>query len=238
MPTTAPSGPETLEDTPAVWSAVFASSLGAFALVASEFMPVSLLTPMAADLQISEGQAGQSIAVSGAFAVITSLFITRIAGRLDRRRRLLLLTGIMVCAGIATALAQNYATFMVARIPVGVAVGGFWSLSAAIAMRLVPDNQIPKALAIVNDGNALASAVAAPLRSFLGSIAGWPGARDAALTSSTSLTSFRLEELAKHLTTGRAKSYWFMLEPLVMSKAVFDRLSSEPSRRTCRASGS
>ncbi|UPK32317.1 TRAP transporter substrate-binding protein DctP [Bradyrhizobium sp. 186] len=53
------------------------------------------------------------------------------------------------------------------------------------------------------------------------------GACKAALTSSTSLTSFRLEELAKHLTTGRAKSYWFMLEPLVMSKAVFDRLSNE-----------
>ena len=53
------------------------------------------------------------------------------------------------------------------------------------------------------------------------------GACDAALTSSTSLVSFRLEELAKHLTTGRAKSYWFMLEPLLMSKAVFDRLSNE-----------
>ena len=53
------------------------------------------------------------------------------------------------------------------------------------------------------------------------------GACDAALTSSTSLTSFRLEEIAKHLTTGRAKSYWFMLEPLLMSKAVFDRLSGE-----------
>jgi TRAP-type transport system periplasmic protein len=53
------------------------------------------------------------------------------------------------------------------------------------------------------------------------------GACDAALTSSTSLTSFRLEELAKHLTTGRAKSYWFMLEPLLISKAIFDRLSNE-----------
>jgi TRAP-type C4-dicarboxylate transport system substrate-binding protein len=53
------------------------------------------------------------------------------------------------------------------------------------------------------------------------------GACDAALTSSTSLTSFRLEELAKHLTTGRARSYWFMLEPLLMSKAAFDRLSNE-----------
>src|SRR3954447_17737781 len=53
------------------------------------------------------------------------------------------------------------------------------------------------------------------------------GACDAGITSSTSLISFRLEEIAKHLTTGRAKSYWFMLEPLLMSKAVFDRLSNE-----------
>jgi TRAP-type C4-dicarboxylate transport system substrate-binding protein len=53
------------------------------------------------------------------------------------------------------------------------------------------------------------------------------GACDAALTSSTSLISFRLEELARHLTTGRAKSYWFMFEPLLMSKAVFDRLPKE-----------
>jgi TRAP-type C4-dicarboxylate transport system substrate-binding protein len=50
------------------------------------------------------------------------------------------------------------------------------------------------------------------------------GAMDAALTSSTSLISFRLEEVSKFLTTGRGKSYWFMLEPLLMSKIVFDKL--------------
>jgi TRAP-type C4-dicarboxylate transport system substrate-binding protein len=53
------------------------------------------------------------------------------------------------------------------------------------------------------------------------------GAMDAALTSSTSLISFRLEEVSKALTTGRGKSYWFMLEPLMMSKAAFDRLTKE-----------
>jgi TRAP-type C4-dicarboxylate transport system substrate-binding protein len=51
------------------------------------------------------------------------------------------------------------------------------------------------------------------------------GACDAALTSSTSLISFRLEEVAKSLTTGRGKSYWYMLEPLIMSKEIFDKLS-------------
>src|SRR5262249_50434994 len=53
------------------------------------------------------------------------------------------------------------------------------------------------------------------------------GAGDAALTSSRSLISFRLEELAKSLTTGRGKSYWFMLEPVIMSKMVFDKLSKK-----------
>lgn len=50
------------------------------------------------------------------------------------------------------------------------------------------------------------------------------GACDAGITSSTSLISFRLEEVAKHLTSGAGQSYWFMLEPLMMSKAVFDKL--------------
>jgi TRAP-type C4-dicarboxylate transport system substrate-binding protein len=50
------------------------------------------------------------------------------------------------------------------------------------------------------------------------------GACDAGITSSTSLISFRLEEVAKSLTSGASASYWFMLEPLMMSKAIFDGL--------------
>lgn len=50
------------------------------------------------------------------------------------------------------------------------------------------------------------------------------GALDAAMTSSTSLISFRLEEVAKQLTTGRGRTYWFMFEPLMISRAVFEQL--------------
>ena len=53
------------------------------------------------------------------------------------------------------------------------------------------------------------------------------GAMDAALTSSTSLISFRLEEVSKGLTSGRGKSYWYMFEPLMMSKTIFDKLSKD-----------
>ena len=71
---------------PAHWGGVFAMTLCVFALIASEFMPVSLLTPMASDLKISEGMAGQGIAISGAFAVLTSLSISSIAGRINRKK--------------------------------------------------------------------------------------------------------------------------------------------------------
>ena len=62
------------------------------------------------------------------------------------------------------------------------------------------------------------------------------GAMDAALTSSTSLISFRLEEVSKALTTGRTGAYWFMFEPLMMSKAIYDRLPAD-QRATIMAVG-
>lgn len=158
------------------WGAVLAMSLAAFALVASEFMPVSLLTPLAADLHISEGQAGQGISVSGLFALLTSLAIAAVAARVDRKGLLLALTVLMILSGTVVALATNYLAFMLGRALIGVAIGGFWSLSAATAMRLVPAAQVPRALALVNGGNALATVIAAPLGSFLGGLIGWRGA--------------------------------------------------------------
>ena len=56
------------------------------------------------------------------------------------------------------------------------------------------------------------------------------GSLDAAVTSSTSLVSFRLEELAKSLTAGKGRSFWFMLEPLLMSKSIFDSLPPDQQK--------
>jgi predicted MFS family arabinose efflux permease len=165
-----------VETRSASWGAVIAMSLTAFALVASEFMPVSLLTPIAADLGVTEGQAGQAISVSGIFAVLTSLFIASLVGSLDRKRVLLALTGLMMLSGAVVALAPNYLSFMIGRALIGVVIGGFWSMSAATAMRLVPDRQVPQALSILNGGSALAMVLGAPLGSYLGSVIGWRGA--------------------------------------------------------------
>ncbi|WP_423815548.1 MFS transporter [Pseudomonas putida] len=175
----APKGTDTLsatQETPTAWSGVFAMSVCAFALIASEFLPVSLLTPMAKDLHVTEGMTGQGIAISGAFAVFTSLFISALAGSLNRKALLLGLTLAMGISGAIVALAPNYATYMLGRALIGVVVGGFWSMSAATAIRMVPMRDVPRALAIVNGGNALATVVAAPMGAYLGTVIGWRGA--------------------------------------------------------------
>jgi TRAP-type C4-dicarboxylate transport system substrate-binding protein len=56
------------------------------------------------------------------------------------------------------------------------------------------------------------------------------GSLDAAITSSISLISFRLQEIAKNVTGGRAGSFWFMLEPLIMSKAIYDALTPDQQK--------
>lgn len=160
----------------AYWGGIFAMTLCVFVLIASEFMPVSLLTPIARDLGVTEGLAGQGIAISGALAVLTSLTLSTLAGNRNRKSLLLGLTVLMAISGIVIAIAPNYPVYMLGRALIGVVIGGFWSMSAATAIRLVPQQQVPRALAIFNGGNALATVVAAPLGSYLGATVGWRGA--------------------------------------------------------------
>src|SRR5215207_7345875 len=137
------------------WGAVFALTLCVATLIASEFMPISLLTPIAADLHMSEGRAGQAIAVSGIFAVLTSLGISSATRGIDRRRVLLALTLVMLVSGVMVALAPNAAVFMVGRALAGVVIGGYWSMSAATVTRLVPGRAAPRAGGRLDGGNAL-----------------------------------------------------------------------------------
>jgi predicted MFS family arabinose efflux permease len=158
------------------WGAVLALTLCVATLIASEFMPVSILTPIASDLNFTEGTAGQAISVSGLFAVLTSLTISSLTAGLNRRIVLLGLTVLMLVSGLMVAFAPTFAVLMAGRALLGIVIGGFWSMSAATVMQLVHEDQVPKALALVNGGNALATTIAAPLGSFLGQYIGWRGA--------------------------------------------------------------
>ena len=157
------------------WSAVGSMSMCVALLIASEFMPVSLLTPIATDLHATDGMAGQAISVSGLFAVVTSLLITKIAGHHDRRHVLLVLTAIMLMSLLSIAVAPNFIMLMGARALLGISVGGFWTLATATIMRLVTAESVPKALGVLYAGNAVATAFAAPIGSYVGGMIGWRG---------------------------------------------------------------
>ncbi|MCI3944442.1 Major facilitator superfamily protein [Pseudomonas syringae] len=169
-------GTPTTASHPPAWGAVFSMALCVVVLIASEFMPVSLLTPIAQDLGISQGQAGQAISISGFFAVLTSLLNTSLTGHLDRKHVLLGFSLLLLVSGLVVTLAPNGGLFMTGRALLGVAIGGFWSMSTATVMKLVPKESVAKGLALIHGGNALAATVAAPLGSFMGQYIGWRGA--------------------------------------------------------------
>ncbi len=149
----------------------------AFVLVSSEFMPVSLLTSIASEFGVSEGQIGfYSISISGAFALISSLFISTVAGNIDRKKLVLSLIVLMITSSAMVAFSTHYLLFVAGRAIIGIVVGGFWGMSSAVTMQLVTDKQIPKAIALVNAGSALATVIAAPVASYLGHILGWRAA--------------------------------------------------------------
>lgn len=75
--------------------------------------------------------------------MLTSLTISDLAGSLNRKYLLLGLTVLMAASGMIVALAHNYAVYMAGRALIGVVIGGFWSMSAATAIRLVPAHQVP-----------------------------------------------------------------------------------------------
>lgn len=156
-----------------VGSAVGSMALCVALLIASEFMPVSLLTPIAEDLHATQGMAGQAISISGLFAVLSSLFIAPIAGRFDRRHVLMSMTVLMLLSLVLIAVAPSFPILMTARALLGLAIGGFWSLATATVIQLVPSDRVPKALGTIFMGNAIATAFAAPIGAYLGELLGW-----------------------------------------------------------------
>lgn len=148
-------------------------TLCALTLVTSEFLPVSLLTPMAQDLGITEGQVGQTISISGLAAVVAGLTWPKFMLGTDRRMVLLAMAGLAVVSGLIAATAQGMAMMMAGRLVLGVTVGVFWSLMTPVCLRILPPSALAGGLAVVNAGVALSGTIAAPLGSLMGELIGW-----------------------------------------------------------------
>ena len=154
------------------WSAVFAVAFCVACLITVEFLPVSLLTPMAQDLGISEGLAGQSVTTTAFVAMFASLFITSMIRSTDRRYVVILFSVLLTVSCLLVSFANSFALLLVGRACLGLALGGFWAMSASLTMRLVPMRVVPKALSVIFGAVSIALVIAAPLGSFLGGVIG------------------------------------------------------------------
>ncbi|MDX6019185.1 purine ribonucleoside efflux pump NepI [Scandinavium sp. V105_16] len=155
------------------WSAVFAVAFCVACLITVEFLPVSLLTPMAQELGITEGVAGQSVTTTAFVAMFASLFITHVIGRTDRRYVVILFSVLLTLSCLLVSFATSFGLLLLGRACLGLALGGFWAMSASLTMRLVPARMVPKALSVIFGAVSIALVIAAPLGSFLGGIIGW-----------------------------------------------------------------
>jgi predicted MFS family arabinose efflux permease len=161
---------------PAFWGAVSALTLGVFALVTAEFLPASVLTPLARDLGVSVGAAGQAVTATAVVGALSAPLTPVLTGRFDRRHVMWALMALLCLSNILTIFATDLPTLLAARILLGASLGGFWSMAAALAMRLVPPASMPRAMSLIFTGVSVATVSAAPVGAYVSDTLGWRAA--------------------------------------------------------------
>ncbi|WP_214411698.1 MFS transporter [Sphaerisporangium fuscum] len=159
--------------TPANWPAVLAVMMGIFSIVTTEILPIGLLTSIGADFTVSDGTAGLMMTMPGYLAAVSAPLVTVPTARIDRRLMLCALTFLLASANFIAAAAPAYWAMLVSRVLVGVVIGGFWSIGAGLAGRLVPARSARRATAVIFSAVPLGSVLGVPLGTLIGDLAGW-----------------------------------------------------------------
>jgi predicted MFS family arabinose efflux permease len=155
------------------WLAVAAVTIGAFAFVTTEFLPVGLLSYVARELDVLPGTAGLMVTTPGIIAAISAPGLMLGAGRMDRRHVFLLLTAMLLASNLLSAFAPNFAVMLLGRALLGAALGGFWTLATSAARRLVEPKDAAKAMATILTGVTCATVIGVPLGTFIAGLASW-----------------------------------------------------------------
>ncbi|WP_394889898.1 MFS transporter [Mesorhizobium sp. AaZ16] len=154
------------------WGAVISLALGTFGLVTAEVLPASMLTPIADDLGVSDGAAGQALTATAVAAAISAPTMAIITKRLDRKTVMCEMTLLLILSNVLSAVAW-FPVFLTGRVVLGIALGGFWSISASVGRRLVPSHLLARALLIILSGVSVAGVCAAPFGVYVGNMWGW-----------------------------------------------------------------
>lgn len=155
------------------WGGLIAMMAASFALVTAEFIPSGILTPMAASLGVTPGQAGQTVTVTAVVGFLVAPTIASLVPRLDRRTLLVALALVATVSNLVVAVADSLWLVLVARVLLGAALSGFWAMSLTIAASLASPERLGRAMSIVTLGTSVATVAGVPIAVVVSTVADW-----------------------------------------------------------------
>lgn len=155
------------------WLPLIGLTLSAFVFNTSEFMPIGLLTDIAAGLHVTEARAGMLISVYAWMVALLSLPLMLLFARMEYRRLLLCTLALFVASHLLSAVAGSYGVLMVSRIGVACSHAVFWSIASPLAVRIVPEKRRSLALSMIVTGTSVAMVAGMPLGRVIGLYVGW-----------------------------------------------------------------
>lgn len=162
-----------MTSTPDYRTAILALALGAFAIGTSEFAAMGLLPYFAADLMLSEPQAGHVISAYALGVVVGAPITAMLGARLPRRRYLAALMAFYGVVNLAAAVMPGLATLTGMRFLAGLPHGGFLGVAMLYAADALPAGQRARGAARVLLGLTIANIVGVPLAGWMGQSIGW-----------------------------------------------------------------
>jgi DHA1 family inner membrane transport protein len=153
--------------------ALWALTLGAYAIGTTEFVIVGLLPTIAGRLGVSVPSAGLLVSLYALGVAVGAPVLTALTGRLPRKVLLLGLLALFTAGNLLAWMAPGYEALMAARVLTGLAHGVFFSIGSTIATSLVPKEKAASAIAIMFTGLTVALVTGVPLGTFIGQTFGW-----------------------------------------------------------------
>lgn len=155
---------------------LMAMSFAAFVYVTYEMFAIGLISPMALDLGVTEGQIGLLMTVYAGLVAVVTIPLMHYTRRMNRRP-LFIATLVFLLTGIVLqAIATSYPMLVVGRVTAAFTHGLFWSLVNPMAARLAPAGQMGKAVAAVSFGSTMSTVLGAPMTTAVGHAIGWRNA--------------------------------------------------------------
>lgn len=155
------------------WLPVIGLTFSAFIFNTSEFIPIGLLSDIAADFNITESHAGLMITVYAWVVALASLPLMLVFAKTESKKLMLSITALFVVSHVLSGLASDFYMLMLSRMGVACAHAIFWSIVTPLAVKTAPEGKQSTALSFIVSGSSIAMIVGLPLGRTIGLYAGW-----------------------------------------------------------------